>query len=418
MDRLNLTLTLIGGLTVVLSLVAGFLRNKVSVLSEPLVAVLVGIAVGPAGLGLLELGQLGESKALLEQIARLTLAVAVMGAALRLPGEYFNDRLGTIAAILGPGLVIMWLVSGLLTYLLLDLSFWVAMLIGAVVTPTDPVLSGTIVSGRLAERNIPERLRNFLTVESGANDGGAYPLVFLSILMIEQPLWPAAHEWIFNTMLWEVAFATGAGMVIGVVAGRIQEWSNDRQYVESTAITTVTVALALSVVGLIKLLSSDGILAVFAAGAGFNWVVAGASNEAEEEKVQETVRRLFSFPIFVFFGMAIPWGGWLSLGWRGVALAAAVLLFRRLPMMFTLRPILDSLDDTADVLLMGWFGPIGIAALFYATLALRHTGVRMVWTAGSIIIASSILVHGVTSTPFTKLYGRRTGYAESSSSGS
>lgn len=416
MRQLNLALLVIGGLTLVLSLVAGFLRNKVYFLSEPLAAVLVGVAVGPVGLDLLHFGQSREAELLLEQVARLTLAVAVMGAALRLPGEYFRNNLRTIAAILGPGLVLMWITSGLLAYLLLDVSFWVAMLIGAVVSPTDPVLSGTIVTGNLAERNIPDRLRNFLTVESGANDGGAYPLVFLALLMIEHPTWYAVREWTLNTILWEVVFATVAGAAIGVAMGRTQKWSNDRQYVESTAITTVTVALALAVVGGIKLLSSDGILAVFAAGAGFNWVVAGASNEAEEEKVQETVRRLFSFPIFVFFGIAIPWEGWLSFGWHGVALAAAVLLFRRLPMMFVLWPFLDSLDDVADTFLIGWFGPIGIAALFYAMLAIRETDQSVVWIAGSLVIASSILVHGVTSTPFTKLYGRQTGYAESNSS--
>jgi sodium/hydrogen antiporter len=59
-----------------------------------------------------------------------------------------------------------------------------------------------------------------------------------------------------------------------------------------------------------------------------------------------------------------------------------------------------------DVLFLGWFGPIGAAALYYAAFSYRETGIEAAWTVGSLVICVSLLVHGVSATPFTKLYGR------------
>lgn len=411
MSELNIALAVLGGLTLVLGLVSGYIHSRVYFLSEPMIAVLVGVAVGPVGLDLLHVEFWGHPETILEQVARLTVAIAVMGAALRLPANYFRDHARTMATLLLPGMAIMWLVSGLSTYLLLDFPFWVAMLVGAVVTPTDPVLAGTIVTGGTAEGNIPARVRHMLTAEAGANDGGAYPFVLLSVLMIRRPAGRALTEWATVTLLWDVLFAVAVGLVIGVAAGAVQNWSQDKEYLESSSLTTVTVALTLCVLGLIKLAGSDGILAVFVAGLGFNRIV-DLRDEFEEEKIQETVLRLFSFPIFVFFGIALPWNEWTALGWTGVALAATILLLRRLPMMLALRGYLDPLADRTDALLGGWFGPIGIAALFYAMLAVRSTGETAVWGVCSLVIAASILAHGITSTPITEFYGRYTGYAE------
>lgn len=67
---------------------------------------------------------------------------------------------------------LMWLVSGLLTYLILGVPFLVAMLIGAIVTPTDPVVSSSILTGDAAEGNLPARLRHLISAESGYNATG------------------------------------------------------------------------------------------------------------------------------------------------------------------------------------------------------------------------------------------------------
>ncbi len=105
-------------------------------------------------------------------------------------------------------------------------------------------------------------------------------------------------------------------------------------------------------------------------------------------------------------GLTIPWEGWKELGWAGLLLAVAVLLLRRLPAVLALKRLLGRVGGTRDALFLGWFGPIGVAALFYANLAVRESGVEEAWTVGSLVICASIVVHGLSATPLTRLYGR------------
>jgi NhaP-type Na+/H+ or K+/H+ antiporter len=60
-----------------------------------------------------------------------------------------------------------------------------------------------------------------------------------------------------------------------------------------------------------------------------------------------------------------------------------------------------------DILFLGWFGPIGAAALYYATFSVEEAGIEEAWVVGSLIICASLLARGVTATPLTRLYGRR-----------
>lgn len=408
MSDLNVALAVLGGAILALSLVAGLIKEKVYLPTQPLIAVLVGVAIGPAGFGLLQLANWADPMTILEQAARLTIGFSVMAAALRIPRTYFSDQLKAMGSLLSLGQVMMWLISGLLAYWLLGLPFWVGLLVGAIVTPTDPVIASTIVSGETAKENIPNRIRNLISAESGANDGGAYPLVFLAVLMIEHPFGRALGEWLTTTLLWEVLFAVLVGLAIGAVTGRIQQWSLENDYIDETPLTTITIALTILVLGAVKLLGSDGILAVFAAGLAFNRVAPG-DPETEEEEATETVEHLFTIPIFVLFGMALPWNEWIALGWAGVALVGAVLVLRRLPMMFTVGRLVPPLQRTADRALAGWFGPIGVAAIFYATLSTHHVGTDMGWIVGSLIITGSIVAYAITTTSLTKLYGQRTG---------
>jgi NhaP-type Na+/H+ or K+/H+ antiporter len=70
-------------------------------------------------------------------------------------------------------------------------------------------------------------------------------------------------------------------------------------------------------------------------------------------------------------------------------------------------PLLGPLrGKTKDVLFLGWFGPVGATALYYAAFSLRETGIESVWTIGSLVICASVFVHGITATLLTKLYGR------------
>ncbi|HMB50185.1 MAG TPA: cation:proton antiporter [Natronoarchaeum rubrum] len=406
MPDLNVVVLLFGSLTLVLSLFSGFLKERIYVVTDPLVATLFGVVIGPVGLGLLVLPAGWEPLIVVEQIARLTVALAVTSIALRLPRSYVRRRARSLAVLLVPGMTAMWLLSGLSAYVAVGVSFWTAMLIGAVVTPTDPVIANTIVTGRLAEANIPDGVRRLVSGESGANDGLAAPFVHLGILAVLHPLGAALAEWVPTTFVRELAIPIAVGAVVGTAAGVVERWTSEQQLADETSVLTVTVALTFAVLGAVTVLDGGGILGVFVAALAYNWC-ADPTDEAREQQVTEVFNRLFSYPVFVLFGMEIPWREWTALGWRGPALVVAVLLVRRLPMVLALGPRIHPLDTRRSRLFVGWFGPIGIAALYYATLAARETGAEVVWVAGSLVVAGSLLVHGISATPLTRWYGER-----------
>jgi NhaP-type Na+/H+ or K+/H+ antiporter len=404
LNELYVSLAAVGGLLLLLGVLGGLLKERTPV-SEPLIALLAGVLIGPAVLGLLDLAELGNETLILEEAALVTLGIALVGVALRLPVGYASGNWRLLVVLLGVLMPLMWIVSGFLVYLILGLPFWVSVLIGAIITPTDPVVASSIVAGGVAERNLPSSLRCAISAESGFNDGLALPFVVLPVLVLTEPPGEVLGHWLTHTILLEIVAGAALAALMGYAAGKILRWAERKETMERTSLLTVSLALSLTVLGVTELLHLNGVLAAFVAGIVFNFAGSSDAKESQEE-IQEAISRFFDLPIFVVLGMALPWEGWLELGWGGLLLVAAVLLLRRLPAVLALRPLLGPLrSGDKDVLFLGWFGPIGAAALYYAAFSHRETGIEAAWTVGSLVICASVIVHGVSATPLTKLYG-------------
>jgi sodium/hydrogen antiporter len=408
-NELDLVLATIGGLVLAIGLLSRWLRQ--TIISENIIALAVGVALGPLAFGLLEIDRWGQREVILEHAARIALAVALMDIALRLPKRDFIRQATSYAVLLGILMPLMWITTSALAALIVGLPLWVALLVGATLTPTDPVVASSIVTGPVAEKNLPERLRHRLSAESGANDGLAYPFVVLPMLALDHSLRDALSTWIVHTILIEVGLAVLFGCAVGLVSARLLIWAEKKGAIERESLLVYALALSLTVLGAATLLGTDGILAVFAAGIVFHASVT-RHEDVETEEVQGAVDRLLTLPIFALFGLALPVQDWLELGWRGPTLVVAVLLLRRLPWALLLHNQLQPPRSWKDAMLLGWFGPIGIAALYYISFSSGRTGLEEVWVIGSLVILSSIIVHGVTAAPLTKLYGRTTGQAE------
>jgi NhaP-type Na+/H+ or K+/H+ antiporter len=143
---LYVSLAAVGGLLLLLGMLGGLLKERTPV-SEPLIALLAGVLIGPSALGLLDLADLGDQALILEEAALVTLGVALVGVALRLPVGYSRRNWRLLFVLLGIVMPLMWIVGGLLAYLIVGVPFWVAVMIGAIVTPTDPVVASSIVAG-------------------------------------------------------------------------------------------------------------------------------------------------------------------------------------------------------------------------------------------------------------------------------
>jgi sodium/hydrogen antiporter len=410
LHELYVALAVIGGLLLVMGLFTGLINNTAHA-SEPLIALLAGILLGPAVLGWLNLSTLGNQETILEQASLVTLAVALVGVALRLPVGFITNNWRPLVVLLGLVMPLMWIVSGLLTYLILGIPFLVAMLIGAIITPTDPVVSSSIVTGDVAEQNLPGRLRHLISAESGYNDGLALPFVLLPLLLLAGTPDEALSHWFVHVVLWEVVVGAVLGALMGYASGKLLVWAEAKRTTAHTSILSISLALALCVLGVSELIGVNGVLAAFVAGTAFN-VVGSSDTQEQREHVQDAITRFFDLPVFVLMGMALPWESWLNLGWAGLILAAAVLLLRRPPVVLGLRPLIGPVKGRKDALFLGWFGPLGAAALYYATFSLSETGLEEVWVVGSLLICVSVLAHGVSATHFTKLYGRTPRRAE------
>lgn len=394
------------GLLVALGATSGVVNEQLWI-SEPLACVLAGIAVGPLGAGLLHLDPATSpvDAAILREAARVTLAIAVTAAAMRLPAYWLRRNWRGLAVALGPGMLLMWVAGALVAHAVIGLPALGCLLLGAAIAPTDPVLSAPILAGRLARRAVPSALRDAMTAESAINDGLGLPLVILPLLLMRHAPAQAGLEWLVHVVGWEIGAAVAVGAAAGWLTARCMTWARERPDSDGASLLTVTIALALASLAGAQLLGVDGILAAFVAGAALNNGNRQAQVEEHHERFSEALGRFFDLPVMILFGAAIPWGGWIALGWRGVAFAVGILLLRRMPAWILLGRLMPWTRPVRNAAFAGWFGPIGAAALFYAMLIQERTGSTRLWPLISLAIGASVLAHGISATPLTRMFG-------------
>ncbi|WP_255640294.1 cation:proton antiporter [Glycomyces sp. TRM65418] len=378
-------------MAIVVAALSGRLRRLP--LSEPLLGLLLGIVLGPAVTGLLPLEPLTAHDPLLEEATRILLGITVMAVALRYPFSDARSRLRPVLLLLAVAMPAMALITAGLSGWIMGLGLGAAALLGAALCPTDPVLASNVVTGAAAEEEVPARTRQLLSLESGANDGLALPLVLIAIA-IAGPLsgGSAAVE-----MLWQVAGAIAIGAGMGWLGGRAIRVGEAHGAAESGPKLLFTAVLAMAVLGVSGLVHVDGILAVFVSGLAFGAVSTGKERR-DDVSIDEAVNRFLVLPLFTGFGAMLPWQTWGELGWRVWVFAGAVLLLRRVPVLLLLRRPLSL--GWADAAYLGWFGPIGVSALFYLMVEAERWGSdARILAAGALAVAVSTVVHGLTGSP-------------------
>lgn len=404
---LDIVLTGTGLLAVVVAALSERLRRLP--LSEPLLGLLLGIVLGPAVSGAIPLNPLVEHDALLHEGSRVLLGITVMAVALRYPFDTARLRLRPVLLLIVVGMPAMALITAGLSVAILGLGLGAAALLGAALCPTDPVLASNVVTGGPAEEELPARNRQLLSLESGANDGLALPLVLVAIALAG----PLAGGSAALELLWQVGGGVLLGAGMGWLGGRALRAGEAHGATESGPMLLFTAVLAMAVLGLAGLIHVNDILAVFVSGLAFGAVSTGRERRADVS-IDEAVNRFLVLPVFAGFGAALPWAAWAELGWRAWALVAGILLLRRLPVLFVLRRLLSL--GRADAVYLGWFGPIGVSALFYLMLEAERLGADpTVLAAGSLAIAASTVAHGMTSAPGRVLYRKVVGRVSANS---
>ncbi|KAM0551329.1 hypothetical protein ACHAPJ_008435 [Fusarium lateritium] len=387
----NIVVALLGGFISVFGLVSYLLKENYY-LSEALISLLAGVAFGPNGADLIRpdeyvqcprAGCQEDLNAITLNFSRLVLGVQLVLAGVQLPSKYLFKEWKSLSLLLGPGMTFMWLATSLLVWALAGQPpFLHALAVGACVTPTDPVLSAVIVKGKFADHNIPQELQYLITAESGANDGLGYPFLFLALYLIKYigagatsgGAGDAMGLWFAITWGYTILLSVVYGAVVGWIGKELLHYAEKHNYVDRESFLVFAIALALFVLGTCGMVGTDDVLACFIAGNSFTWDD-WFRLETKDDSLQPTIDMLLNVSIFLWYGAVIPWQAFhnnpVISTWQLAVLGILVLLLRRLPWVFGMHKWIHQIEEMKQAVFVGFFGPIGVSAIFYLFISLE-----------------------------------------------
>ena len=397
-------LMLLGGLVILLlSLLTPWLKARLP-LSKPLLAFLVGVAAGPHGLNVFAKHDELFSVAAMEGYWLLVVAIAVMAAALRMPPKLLCLEKSDVCLMLLLVMPAMWVLTSLTVWPLMP-TWEEAMLLGAILTPTDPVVAGSLLTGPFAKEHVPEKIRHLLTAEAALNDGLAQPFVAVALFLVlqQKQSWSSMF---LGDALWPVVLGALIGLGIGLMIGISSCRMATSKEMDETSMLSITLAMTFLTLGLCLLWHANGIVGTLVAGIVFDSRVK-AHTRKDEERLQGVIEQFFTLPAFAFFGCMAPWTAWTQLWPQGLLVAVAVILIRRLPVVSLMGGRLAATSRRKDVFFVGWFGPLGASALYYGAYCNSHGASSTLWSLVTLAVLSSLIAHGVTATPLSQWISKR-----------
>ena len=431
--ELTLWFLVIGAMLTLMALAGSVLKRLP--LSAALLYLATGVLVGPVGLGLLEIDPLTES-VLVERLAEVAVTISLFSAGLKLrtplsdPAWRLPLRLAFLSMSATVGMI------ALVGRYALGLPWGGAVLLGAVLAPTDPVLASDV---QVDEPNDRDRLRFSLTGEAGLNDGTAFPFVMLGLgLLGLHEIGDHGLRWLLVDVLWAVPGGLAIGAVLGAATGKLVVHLR-REHSEAVGLDDfLALGLVSLAYGFALLAGTYAFLSAFAAGLALRAVerrsggarpeegirAAAEVGEADEVAVDretapaymasavlgfsEQLERIGAVALVVLVGALLSHADW---SWNAVWFVPLVLL--------VIRPLavhIGLLGAGVRPLhrgLMSWFGIRGIGSVYYLMYAENHglpDGVA--WRLLALVlttIATSVVVHGTSVTPLMSWYRRRSG---------
>jgi NhaP-type Na+/H+ or K+/H+ antiporter len=308
---------------------------------------------------------------------------------------------GLYGRLLGVGLP---LTIGLGTLLALALfhgmSIWIALLVGAALAPTDAALG----AGMMVNPAVPARIRRLLNVESGLNDGIATPFVLVAVAGAQT----AEHA--HATGPGEAAAELAVGLLIGAAVGTAGGWlvrlARRRGWAAEGFAGSAVLGLAICAYASALALHGNGFIAAFTGGLAYG--AAGGRGGARLVPFVEETGALVSLLVWLSFGDIAVVAALEGLTWQIVLYAVLSLTVIR--MAPTAVALAGARLGRAAVVLVGWFGPRGLASVVFALLALEEIGQPAASQAVDVITVTvllSVVAHGLTADPLARRFGPR-----------
>jgi sodium/hydrogen antiporter len=421
---------LVGGVSLLLAVVLPSALQRAA-LSAPLVLVGVGALIGLLPITEGDPFDPADHRAVIEHVTEVTILIALMGVGLALDRPLsLRDRAGwrrwsSTWKLLGIAMPLSIAGVALLGWWGLGIAPAAALLLGAVLAPTDPVLASDVqVEGPTVDESSEkvdeeDEVRFALTSEAGLNDGLAFPFVYAAVFLATEG---AFSGWGLQWFAWELVGKTVLGVLVGVavgwVLGNIAFRSRARSLrVAETGEPLMALAALLLAYGTSEVVGGYGFLAVFAAAMTLRSAERGHDYHALMHQVIERLERLLTLLVLLFLGIGLTHGLLANLDWRGVLVGLALVFAIRplsgwLALTVGSRGVGDRRKDRLERrerLVTAFFGVRGVGTVYYLAYAFGQTTFpeqRWLWSTATFTIVLSVVVHGIAVTPVMRALER------------
>jgi sodium/hydrogen antiporter len=388
------TVLVFGGLLVVGALLSGVAHR--SLLSLTAVFVVAGFVLGDGGLEILHFDARG---AFVADLATVALIVILFRDGLEVEGEMLQRAWHLPLRKLVLAMPITAALVAVVAHALTSLSWTQAFLLGALLSPTDPVLSSAVVTNP----RVPRIIRHSLNLESGLNDGLALP----AVLALVAALGVDAGDFVWwRFVLQDVGLGLAFGLVVGFAAAKLLPRGRGLgegvgPHVKS--LYALGVAFAAYGVAVVPP-HGNGLIATFVAAITLGLLRPDIRGVFEHQAAD--IVEVVKLAVFVVFGSLLTLHGLFGDGWAAVAVVAFTLLVAR-PVAVAIA-LLGTRTDAATRAFMAWFGPRGVATMTFSLLVLAEAvpGATRLFNLAALAVFTSIIAHGLTDTPGSEWIAR------------
>ena len=423
---------LVGGLLLVMGLSTTVLKRLP--VTTAIIYLAVGLVVGPTGFNVFHFNPLKQS-ALLEVLTEIAVLISLFSAGIKMPAPFRFARWRAPILLATVSMTITVALVAAFAYYVLGLPLGAGVLLGAILAPTDPVLATDVQIRHPGDR---DQLRFTLTSEAGMNDGSAFPFVMLGLgLLGLHELGEGGLRWVMVDVLWATLGAIAIGVAGGVALARLSWQLRRGPHQHELLDDFLGLGLIGVVYGFTAMVGAWGFLAVFFA------AVALRQTELKLAKTEQTPQEDPSFrvtipseghanpddepPLMVSKGalvfkehlerlsemvLVLMVGGTLfrsSWTWEAIGLALFVFLVARPVSVFA--SLLGTATSWRIRGMTGWFGVRGIGSLYYLMYAIQHglpeTLALQLIQLTLIVVALSIVLHGITVKPAMRHFWQR-----------
>ena len=395
METFEIALIVLGALLVIGALISGFVNR--SFLSLTALYVLAGFALGEGGLGVLSFT---ADEGFVEELAIIALVVILFRDGLEVEAELLAKQWHLPLRKLLVAMPITAAIIMVAGHFIVGLSWLEAALLGALLSPTDPVLSSAVVTNP----RVPRLIRNSLNLESGLNDGLALALIIPVAAALDGDR-DGAVWWQF--MLEDISIGVVAGIALGYLASLLIPRSDSDSTIPDHQKVLYALGVALVTYGILAYAGhGNAFIAVFVCAITLG--IRRADIREFFSSGAEEILELIKLGIFVVFGSILTVQALFSNGWAAVAVVVVTLTVARTAgVWLSLIGNREKLS-TQTKAFMSWFGPKGVATMTYSLflLAMGIPGATEVTNLAALCVVTSIVAHGLTDTPGANWIGR------------